>query len=345
MRAIALAAVLALSAAPPALAQDTPIAPVEDVAPVEEVGPVAGERAPTPEPEREPARMKLRLAGVDGNFVDVGERYRVIGKVFPWVPNQNVRVLLKRDGRVIKRRKLEIERVHGRDAGRFELTSKRSIEPGEYRFRANKHETLRQDGAMEGTRGIGVDYPDLDPGNHGKNVKLFNRLLSKQAFHTSRGKGYGSATSRAVLAYRKVNGMRRTGNATPGIFKTLADGRGGFRLKWPEGGKHVEVDLSRQVMVLAKRGKAKEIFHISSGAPATPTIRGKFVFTRRQYGTNSLGMVHSVYFGPTNRGYATHGYKSVPTYPASHGCIRNPIPNALFIYNWIDLGDPIYVYP
>ena len=155
MRAIALAAVLALSAAPTALAQDEPIAPVEDGAPVEEVGPIVGERAPAPEPKREPARMKLRLAGVDGNYVDVGERYRVIGKVFPWVPNQNVRVLLKRDGRVIKRRKLEIERVRGRDAGRFELTSKRLIEPGEYRFRANKHETLRQDGAT-GRRAVAL---------------------------------------------------------------------------------------------------------------------------------------------------------------------------------------------
>ena len=39
------------------------------------------------------------------------------------------------------------------------------------------------------------------------------------------------------------------------------------------------------------------------------------------------------------------GYKSVPAYPASHGCLRNPIPNSLFIYNWIDIGDDIYVYP
>ena len=42
--------------------------------------------------------------------------------------------------------------------------------------------------------------------------------------------------------------------------------------------------------------------------------------------------------------FAIHGYYSVPTYPASHGCVRVPVPNALQIYNWIDIGDPIFVY-
>ena len=41
-------------------------------------------------------------------------------------------------------------------------------------------------------------------------------------------------------------------------------------------------------------------------------------------------MVHSSYF---IRGYAIHGYPSVPNYPASHGCLRVPIPNALQIFN------------
>ena len=52
-------------------------------------------------------------------------------------------------------------------------------------------------------------------------------------------------------------------------------------------------------------------------------------------------MVDSSYF---IRGYAIHGYASVPAYPASHGCLRVPIPNALQIYNWVDIGDPIFLY-
>ena len=40
-------------------------------------------------------------------------------------------------------------------------------------------------------------------------------------------------------------------------------------------------------------------------------------------------MVDSNYF---IRGYAIHGYAEVPTYAASHGCLRVPIPDAPAIY-------------
>ena len=52
-------------------------------------------------------------------------------------------------------------------------------------------------------------------------------------------------------------------------------------------------------------------------------------------------MVNSIYF---IRGYAIHGYASVPNYPASHGCLRIPIPNSRFVFDWINLGDRIFVY-
>ena len=106
-------------------------------------------------------------------------------------------------------------------------------------------------------------------------------------------------------------------------------------------GKHVEVDISRQVMALVKDGEPEYVFHVSTGAAATPSDQGGYTFYRKDPGFNSLGMYYSVYY---NRGEATHGYHSVPPYPASHGCIRNPIPDSIFIYNWIDLGDKMYVY-
>ena len=53
-------------------------------------------------------------------------------------------------------------------------------------------------------------------------------------------------------------------------------------------------------------------------------------------------MVYSSYF---QGGYAVHGYPSVPaTYPASHGCIRVPVPDARRIYGEIKLGERIFVY-
>jgi lipoprotein-anchoring transpeptidase ErfK/SrfK len=103
----------------------------------------------------------------------------------------------------------------------------------------------------------------------------------------------------------------------------------------------VEVDISKQVMALADNGRAVHTFHVSTGAAATPSDAGGYTFYSKDPGFNSVGMYYSAYY---HGGEATHGYHSVPPYPASHGCIRNPIPDSIFIYNWIDLGMKIWVY-
>ena len=114
------------------------------------------------------------------------------------------------------------------------------------------------------------------------------------------------------MAFRKVNGMKRTFNASPGIFGSWPPARASFHLKYPGGGKHVEVDISKQVMVLANHGKPQYTFHVSTGAPATPTIRGHYHFYRRQPGLQLGG---HVLLGLLHGGYAIHGYHSVPALP------------------------------
>jgi lipoprotein-anchoring transpeptidase ErfK/SrfK len=69
-------------------------------------------------------------------------------------------------------------------------------------------------------------------------------------------------------------------------------------------------------------------------------VLGRFHVYRKQPGTNSHGMVDSDYF---IGGYAIHGYAEVPAFNASHGCLRVPIPNALSIYNWVRMGDVVWV--
>jgi hypothetical protein len=332
------AGALALAVPAHALAQDEP--PAEETAAAAEERKGAEQRRGTDDPK--PAKITLKIKGAKNGKVDVGKRVTVIGKIRPFVKGQRVRIWLQKARKKVLARKTFVKQVKNRNVGTFRLRTKQIIRQGHYRAYARKPATPNQLQARTRTREFNVRYPDLDPGDKSNAVKLLNKLLAKQAYYTSSGRKYGSATGRAILAFRKVNNMPRTMNATPGIFRMLANGKGGFKLKWPGGGKHVEADLSRQVMVLANHGKPQHIFHISSGAPATPTVTGKYRTYRKDPGINSLGMIDSVYF---HRGYATHGYKSVPTYPASHGCLRNPPPNARFIYNWIDIGDYFYVYP
>jgi lipoprotein-anchoring transpeptidase ErfK/SrfK len=42
-------------------------------------------------------------------------------------------------------------------------------------------------------------------------------------------------------------------------------------------------------------------------------------------------------------GYAIHGYVSVPNYNASHGCLRVPLMSARTIYDWLRVGDVVWV--
>ena len=95
------------------------------------------------------------------------------------------------------------------------------------------------------------------------------------------------------------------------------------------------------MLAFVDRGRPVAVYHVSSGKASTPTVFGAFRFYRKQPGTNSKGMVHSNYF---IGGYAIHGYKSVPNYPASHGCIRVPIPNARAVDSRIRLGETIFAY-
>jgi lipoprotein-anchoring transpeptidase ErfK/SrfK len=85
----------------------------------------------------------------------------------------------------------------------------------------------------------------------------------------------------------------------------------------------------------------RRIITISSGKPSTPTVIGRFRVYSKEPGTNSHGMVDSNYFVG---GYAIHGYAEVPPYPASHGCLRIPIPDAAAVYAWVRIGYPVDVY-
>jgi lipoprotein-anchoring transpeptidase ErfK/SrfK len=44
------------------------------------------------------------------------------------------------------------------------------------------------------------------------------------------------------------------------------------------------------------------------------------------------------------RGFAIHGYPSVPPWPASHGCVRIPMWQAPRLFSRWDVGTTVYVY-
>ena len=230
-----------------------------------------------PDPGPAPAKIQIKLKGLKGGKAKVGDRIEAIGTVTPFVPHQKVEIRLGNRGDTVLKKAPWVKRVKGKSFGRFHLRSKPLMDAGKYRVRVAKPATAGQSGGLAKSKAFKLKFIDLDPGDSGPAVELFNQLMRKQGYFDTDKGHYGSHTQRAVLAFRKVNGMARNFNADPTIFKTLAAGKGGFQLKYPNAGKHVEVDISKQVMALADGGKAKYVFHISSGAAATPSDRASYL--------------------------------------------------------------------
>jgi hypothetical protein len=283
------------------------------------------------------ATYKLRggLATKKMRYYAPSQEVVVRGRVNPAVPGEVLTLYAIRGKKASKtvRRKVKA-------GGRFEFRFKVGG-PGGVRL-VIKHAASPLQAAFR-TKDKRITVVDwrAGAGERGVKVLLLQRALLEQGFATPVTGYYDDGTARGVLAFRKTNGMGWDGYATTEVYAKLMRHQGAYQLRYPKAGKHVEFDWSRQVVVLAKRGKPYRTYHTSSGTPATPTVFGTYRFYLQTPGTNAKGMVHSSYF---IRGYAIHGYASVPNYPASHGCLRVPIPNAASIFNWIDIGDPIYLY-
>jgi L,D-transpeptidase catalytic domain len=199
--------------------------------------------------------------------------------------------------------------------------------------------------AQAGKPNGGTEWPGparaLHRGQCGPDVKRFKRALAGMGYVSGGGRCFNARTAREVLAYRKVNGMARTERAGRGLVADVLAGRGGYHVRHPGAGEHAEVSLSKQVLVLAKGAKPFAIYPVSTGKPSTPTVTGHYRFYLRSPGYNSEGMYYSFYW---HNGYAVHGYAEVPTYAASHGCVRTYIADQPRIYYQLHYGESIFVF-
>jgi hypothetical protein len=269
-----------------------------------------------------------------------GQAWRVRVVLTPLVGGQTAVVRFYRHGRRVQAAQLPLApSPTGKSA--YATFTYRSARPGRIVVRATHFATPQLGTLKARAVGVSVVAPRLRPGSRGPAVRLLQGRLARLGYVVGRPGLYDARTARAVLAFRKVTGMRRTSIASSDVFRRLARGGGVFRVRFPSHGKHVEVDLSRQVIALIRNGRVERIYPVSSGKPSTPTIRGHFSVYLKAPGTNAKGMYMSSYF---IRGYAIHGYPSVPVFPASHGCVRVANSEAVSIFNWLSRGDIVDVY-
>ncbi len=142
-----------------------------------------------------------------------------------------------------------------------------------------------------------------------------------------------SSTRHSLIAFQKVEKRKRTGILNEKELNAL---RNASRPKAKFTSEaHIEVDITRQVLFLVDENNlVTHILPISSGNDEKYEQNGKWEIAHTPRGTFKIEkQIKGVRKAPLGnlynpnyfyKGVAIHGSNSIPTYPASHGCIRIP---------------------
>lgn len=271
-------------------------------------------------------------------YVLPGTRVELRGAVNADLAGQSVDLEIYRGSHLVKRKAVTLNEADGKAVFHIKW---RAGKKGNYKLRVALTDQQKALAGAGHSVKIGVVRTSIHRGSSGVAVRVFQFKLRQLHYVTPLNGRFDAATGRAFMAFRKVTRMSRNYTAGSGVARKLAAGKGAFRLRYPNAGRHIEVSIGRQVMAFASGGKVTRIYHVSTGAPGTPTVRGTYRVYRKDWGTNQKGMVDSSYF---IRGYAIHGYADVPPYNASHGCVRVPVPNAASIFRWVRMGTRVDTY-
>ncbi len=129
------------------------------------------------------------------------------------------------------------------------------------------------------------------------------------------------------------------------------------------GSKAIHIYLKEQKAFLTEHGNVVKTYRISSGASDTPTPRGTFKIYRKQelrvskqavpyrmpyymaFTKNYAFGLHALpYLGSSreNSAYWQEAQNHIGI-PVSHGCVRFLPEEAVEIYEWVDVGVPVYI--
>lgn len=150
-------------------------------------------------------------------------------------------------------------------------------------------------------------------------------------------------TSTAVLGFQKWIGLPRDGALGPEVVATLGRAtRPEPKLRKP--GRRIEVQLRRQLALLIEDNRVIRTVHISSGAYGK-TPAGSFrVYRKERYSWSVPFKVWLPWASYITGGVAFHEFGSVPTYAASHGCIRVNHYDAQMLFGFAEMGTPVDVF-
>ncbi len=184
-------------------------------------------------------------------------------------------------------------------------------------------------------------------------TKEAERKLNDLGYWTGPVDGvFDTASKSALIAFQKYEGRPITAKLTRDELEAIRNGTA------PQprdlGYEHIEVDIDRQILMLVSDDDRVRVLPVSTGNDKpfiefgensiAYTPRGRFVVYNKTFGWED-GRLGTVYYANyISGGVAIHGYLSVPTQPASHGCIRIPMFAAREVSKLTPRGTIVLVY-
>ncbi len=273
--------------------------------------------------------MTLR-AGAIRLFDDV----RVRGTFRPIRQGERVTIELRHGGAVVATKRPVMD-AHGRFSATFRVPR-----AGSYRARAVLDPPDLLPGRAATAPSV-TPLPDLSSGARGVFVRLLERRLVQLHYHLAGvDHVFDYRTADAVMAFRKVQRLPRTQDVNTAVWRALGTPKL-FVPRVRSDGFHIEVDQTRQVLALVRDGKVDAMIHVSTGKPSTPTRDGTFNVYSKLAGFSPKRLYYPSFFDGER---AIHGWTDVPTYAASHGCVRLPYWVTLWVFARDPIGTPVIIY-
>lgn len=195
-------------------------------------------------------------------------------------------------------------------------------------------------------------------------ARLQQRLLDVGFWLVAVDGDYGHTTKQAVMAFQKFHGLEPSGKFDEATASLLSGITTRPRPKSSNPGVMVEVDKDRQILMIVKDGRVEWVLNTSTGSGQwyleqnqkdptkwelgrSITDSGRFKINRERssgWWAGDLGEIYRPkYF---NGGIAIHGSRSIPNYPASHGCVRVSVSAMDMIWKTklLPKGTPVWVY-
>lgn len=126
-------------------------------------------------------------------------------------------------------------------------------------------------------------------------------------------------------------------------------------------GRWIDVNITQQLLTAYEGSQPVRVMVISSGQPDYPSPQGVFRILRRVHNatmdSRSLpwvrdsyrleNVLYTQYFNEFGAALHLAWWKKEGSFgiPTSHGCVGMPLEEAEWLWNWAQLGTPVYIHP